>query len=124
MTRLRPIHFLLGVAFFCLSACSSEDLSNRLSHASAARKSSSLIAWQKQGDPRLEKLRYAAARTSLLLSGFDRVLIVTSPTSRGTLKFHVAMKNTKKAAGAFGSAVPITSDGYFLTAEHCVGTDP
>jgi S1-C subfamily serine protease len=127
MTAFNPIHFLLGVALLCLSACTTDSLSGgaigRLSRSSAIRKPSSLVSWREQRDPRLEMLKATAARTSLLLSGIDRVLIASSHTPRGTQKFMVSVKNTK-GAGTYGSAVPISPDGYFLTAEHCIGAGP
>ena len=124
-TANRYLHVLLGIALLALmSGCSAKHLSDqtlaRLNHSCSTKKSHSLIRWRERTDPNLRILSEVAARTPLLLAGQSHVFVlrrnphpVVFVTSGG--------KKRSARPSSFGSAVPISRDGYFLTAAHCLG---
>jgi S1-C subfamily serine protease len=127
MNTLRPNDFILSAALFlCLSACTARNLSDgtiaRLDRSSASRKAPSLAAWRAQNDPELQMLKRVAARTPILLAGQSQVVVF--PTKSYPVIFLTSgpKKDTARPS-TYGSAVPVSRDGYFLTAAHCLG-DP
>lgn len=82
-----------------------------------AAKKASLEDWP---DP--EALEGFAVLTSLLLVGtdVDSVRIRSKPRPGGGLLWAFSLEDAKTLPTGNGSAVPVTKDGYFLTARHCL----
>jgi serine protease Do len=109
-----------------LGSCGTVELSGstlrRIDHALESRKKPSLREWQEDQEPggRGKLLKLAELQTGLLLR-WDAVSISSQPTKRNSVEWTVSMKGK---AGSIASAVPLTRDGYFLTAAHCVEKGP
>lgn len=109
-----------------LASCGTVELSgdtlHRVDKALESRKKPSLRTWQEdQGEGgRAKLLKLAELQTGLLLR-WDTVSITSEPTNRHSVNWTVSMHGK---AGSIASAVPLTRDGYFLTAAHCVERGP
>lgn len=104
---MRRVRFGAALGVACLAACASPY--------SPAEKETSFAPYV---DVRLAGAPLAAylrPRTALLLRAI-RVAAVT--LEDGTLR--VQAEQTPGAPGSLGTAVPLTRDGYYLTAAHCV----
>lgn len=94
---------------------SQKDTAGRLLDA---RRERSLRDWQKRrigGEPAID---YARLRTAWLLSG-DLNVNIQKEQEPDTWTIRIAGRG-----GEFGSAAPVTRDGYFLTAAHCIDREP
>jgi S1-C subfamily serine protease len=98
------------LAILWLGGCGAVSMSPSMDRAVLRRKAPSLAAWHESPDNRESILKGAEFRTALLPMGWDKVTV--SANSEVTF-------SGWNGAG-FGSAVPVTGDGYFLTAAHCV----
>ena len=82
-------------------------------------KAASLEMWKTQSqDTTGEILTAVTLLTALILNGHDSVSAEMAPDGDGKLTITLHAKATESSS--IGSAVPITRDGYFLTAGHCV----
>jgi S1-C subfamily serine protease len=98
------------LAVLCLGGCGAVSMSPSMDRAVLKRKAPSLAAWHESPDNRQNILKGAEFRTALLPMGWDTVTVSSNS--------EVAFSGWNGAG--FGSAVPVTADGYFLTAAHCV----
>ncbi len=116
MTALSP--FALGTAAaLLLAGCTAVPMPGSLDRALLARRPSSLAGWQDETTPRGLTLKSTERRTALLLIGWKSPTVTTFTDAAGTQ--HTFVLGPSQGASV-GSAVPITRDGYFLTAAHCV----
>ncbi|MBL8753559.1 MAG: trypsin-like peptidase domain-containing protein [Planctomycetes bacterium] len=74
------------------------------------------FAGMQRGD--LPLLRFLADRTALVVDGATGFSFVTDPATQATVFRGTA--NGKVVTKELGAGVPITDDGYFLTAAHCL----
>ena len=115
----------LGMAGL-LGSCGTVELSgstlHRIDKALESRKKPSLKTWQADDSEfgRAKLLKLAELQTGLLLR-WDTVSITSQATKRNSVEWTVSMQGK---AGSIASAVPLTRDGYFLTAAHCVEKGP
>ncbi len=105
--------FVVGVALVLLSGCISQAVITQLERTNAARKADSLNGWETarlDGFPMIETL---GLRTAIVFRNFDSVSMTIDDSG---------FSGEGKPGGnaLTGSAVPISIDGYFLTAVHCV----
>jgi S1-C subfamily serine protease len=84
------------------------------------RRAPSLVELESAEPERGRAIRKAVSRTGLLLE-HAKVGSVSGSLTEHEMKFEVSWKN--EAKGALSAAVPITRDGYFLTAAHCVNME-
>ena len=84
------------------------------------RRGPSLAELESAEPERGRAIRKAVSRTGLLLEHAEVGNVAGSLTEH-EMKFEVSWKN--EARGALSAAVPITRDGYFLTAAHCVNME-
>ena len=84
------------------------------------RRAPSLEELERAEPERGRAIRKAVSRTGLLLQE-AKVTGVSGSLTEHEMKFELSWTNG--AGGALGAAVPITKDGYFLTAAHCVDTE-
>lgn len=119
----KAVLFLLGA--FLLGGCTipgNERVLQRVDKALESRKAPSLRLWPGAagtGDDGM--LSFTEARTGLILGGWDSVVVKNRPGPEGTVTVDVKWKGK---SGFIASAVPVTADGYFLTAAHCAERDP
>lgn len=117
----------MGAATVLLTACSATSVKERALHLLMERKATTLDPWEEKtiagGDPLLATIEMS---TALLVSPGE-AFSVTSRTDEETLHFRIRFSGSSGGAGDdtrdihIGSAVPVTKDGYFLTASHCLG---
>lgn len=88
---------------------------SRVEESSRMRKAASLKAWEAGGKGRETTVKTAEIRTGLLLR-WDTVEVDSHRTGGG-LQWSLKLKGH---SGSIASAVPVTDDGYYLTAAHCV----
>ncbi|WP_367874119.1 serine protease [Luteolibacter sp. Populi] len=107
-----------------LGGCGTVELTgstlHRIDKALESRKKPSLKAWEQDSDDRRLHLKLAELQTGLLLK-WDAIKISSTQTKRDAVTWTVSMKGKQ---GSISSAVPLTRDGYFLTASHCVEKSP
>ncbi len=84
------------------------------------RRGPSLAELERAEPERGRTIRKAVSRTGLLLEHAKEASVSGSLTEH-EMKMEVSWKN--EARGALSAAVPITRDGYFLTAAHCVNME-
>jgi S1-C subfamily serine protease len=84
------------------------------------RRGPSLAELERSEPERGRAIRKAVSRTGLLLEHAKEASVAGLLTEH-EMKFEVSWKN--EARGALSAAVPITRDGYFLTAAHCVNME-
>ena len=94
-------------------------------HALMARKDTSLADWTDlaiDGQPLVDTVR---GQTAMLVSADD---LAIDARTRADGVFEAEFKLKLQPGFELGSAVPVTADGYFLTASHCLsapdGTAP
>lgn len=83
------------------------------------RREASLSSWQEHRIGSTLAADYAAERTAVLLPRKTRVQIEPRTTAGS-----YAVKINRRRGLSLGSAAAISSDGYYLTAAHCVEGDP
>lgn len=96
--------------FVHLSACTSH-LPMQVTNWLAARKTESLEGWETVtvgGKPLMESL---GPRVALVIVNLDSVSVELDDSG-------LSIQGKGKGTGTVGSAVPVTGDGYFLTAAH------
>lgn len=101
----------LGIALVLLSGCTSH-IRAQVQDLMADRKDASLGGWQNvslEGESLVEAV---AESTALVLRNFESVSIGVDSE-----EFNIEAISHMDRAG-FGSAVPVSTDGYFLTAGH------
>ncbi len=81
----------------------------------------SLAGWHYPKTERGITLASTEIRTALLLTVWDSVAVKAAPESGDATIYTINLSGPH--GSSIGSAVPVTRDGYFLTAAHCV-TDP
>lgn len=81
------------------------------------RKAPSLHGWSTGSKEAGPLLKTVEVRTGLLLSHWDSISVGSHAGKNGSRIFDVSFTGK---SGSISSAVPITQDGYFLTAAHCV----
>ncbi len=84
------------------------------------RKAPSLRTWPGGSSDAAQTLKAVEVRTGLLLSHWDSIAVNTHTKKDGTLTFDVGFSGE---GGFISSAVPVSADGYFLTAAHCAEND-
>ena len=119
MTTWLSARFAACLALICtLSGCMSFPMPGWLDQALLARKPSSIAGWQDEKSGRGFTLRATELRTALLLTGWADITLKTVRGYRGATVCEIDLSGPD--GGKIGSAVPVTRDGYFLTAAHCV----
>ena len=68
------------------------------------------------GEPLLQS---TMLHTAIMLTGWDSIEVASQSDESGTVTARVDFISKSEGA-AYGSAVPVAKDGYFLTAGHCV----
>ncbi len=116
----RPIILMLAVAWFSLSCQFKETDRNRARAAALInpRREASLADWQDkelQGRPALD---FPPLVTAIVLPPKVRTTYKVTILPGGVYQYDMVLSTH----GTFfaGAAVPLTRDGYFLTAAHCV----
>lgn len=114
---------VLALAVSLLSGCTAvvgQMTMGRVDRALQERKAPSLHSWSSGSGEPTQTLRAVEVRTGLLLSHWDSISVNTHVKKDGGLTFDVGFSGT---GGFISSSVPITEDGYFLTAAHCADND-
>ena len=111
---LRAIFFAAatGIALAILSGCTAQVIT-RAGELLAARKAESLKGWETatlDGRPLMESL---GARVAMLITNFGSVSVEIQDSA-------LSVQGDRRGGGGIGSAVPISDDGYFLTATHVI----
>ena len=112
---LRAIWFAgcAGIALAILSGCISQAARMQLEQTIVVRKAESLKGWETvtlDGVPILETL---GLRTAIVFCNFESVSVWIDDSG-------FSGEGTSRVKASVGSAVPISTDGYFLTAAHVV----
>ncbi len=118
--RMPPTAFhrltLCTTAALLLPGCGSPGIPGWLNAALCRRKPASLAQWNRGSAARPVLLSSAKACTAMLFEGGPVQVELKSVDAR-VVKFQL-----KQTSGTgIGSAVPVSGDGYFLTAAHCAG---
>ena len=121
--KRRPLNpFLVKLlALGLLLQFSSCSASRRASESLARSKEASVGNWANlklDGAPFLPRLK---AKTAILIAPAEGLEVESVPTEEGFLAIRFGFKSGRATVG---SAVPVTSDGYFLTARHCIEGPP
>ncbi|MEM7384791.1 MAG: serine protease, partial [Verrucomicrobiota bacterium] len=106
----------------CASLYQKEE--KRVLAAIAASKPATLSQWERDTGDHDSELLTTVARfsTAILFSGYKSLTVETKKTPGGT-SLVLGFEGQKGSSHA--SAVPISRDGYFLTARHCLeGAEP
>ena len=101
-----------GVALAVLSGCTAQAKA-RSGELLAARKAESLKGWETAtlaGRSLLESLQ---GRVALLITNVGSVTVEIKDSK-------LSVQGDRNAQGGIGSAIPISNDGYFLTAAHVI----
>lgn len=101
-----------GVTLASLSGCTAQAITQK-ENLLAAIKAESIKDWEADTlDGRLvmESLR---TRVAMLITNFDSVFVEMEDSI-------LSVKGSRPTNGGIGSAVPISNDGYFLTAAHVI----
>ena len=101
-----------GLALVLLSGCTAQARM-QLEQTILARKTDSLQGWENvtlDGKPILKTL---GLRTAIVFRNFETVAVRIDDSG-------ISGEGTTGANASTGSAAPISTDGYFLTAAHCV----
>lgn len=112
-----------GVLATTASSCRmvvSERGLGRVDKALQLRKAPSLRSWPEISGESALSLKIVEVRTGLLLSHWDSISVNTRTSRDDTTTFDVKFSGQ---GGFISSAVPVSTDGYFLTAAHCVDND-
>jgi hypothetical protein len=117
----RPIALLrlvLAVCAVSLTACVTRGPERRALDVIRENKQASLGDWKDLRTEGLASVHIFRAKTAMLVNASE--LLIDSHTVDGTVvaKFKIGIRGD--GATGIGSAVPVTRDGYFLTAAHCV----
>ena len=112
--------FRLGLVcgLILLVGCQSAVMEKRLFQMIKANKAPSLDAWFRETKMDADLLKSVAANTGILLNGWESVEVASRSLSNDRVSATIQCK--AKGESVYGSAVPITEDGYFLTAKHCL----
>lgn len=124
--RLRFAVGGLTPALLLMAGCShlsDQDHKDRVSALSNAQRPASMVLWNDRTISGTGAVNFAVPRTALLLPPEGKLSVENKPGADGTRTAKV--KYSKKVVRAedfyAGAAVPVSDDGYFLTAAHCVG---
>ena len=101
-----------GVALAVFSGCTAQA-KVRAGDLLAARKAESLKGWETatlDASPLMGSLR---ARVAMLITNFGSVSVEIEESK-------LSVQGDRKTKGGIGSAIPISNDGYFLTAAHVI----
>lgn len=116
----------LGLGSVHLSACRSFELGKKsvasIERVLDLRRAPSLEPWKNGSAEKQTIVDQAPARIGLLFDGWDTMKISTKRKQPDKLTFKFHLNGQKR--GGMSTAVPISSDGYFLTASHSVDEDP
>lgn len=121
---VRPLAFLLLALSCVLPACRTTGLENdeqtaeKRERRNLARTARSLAPWKEVRIAGIAAENFARVSIARLLSGDTNIQIVQT----GRTTYHFSLEPSP-GGGGYGSAVPISSDGYFLTAAHCVSQE-
>ena len=111
---------LISIFIFSLTACKLSDkrmgrFYTILMHA----KKDSISRWDSE-----ISMPFVGLRTGMVLSDSEFITLTNSHvTPEGGFRLNYRIDKDHAAKATIGSAVPITEDGYFLTARHCVDDD-
>ncbi len=120
-----PVAFprlLLACWLVILAGCQTSVMERRLFETIKANKAPSLDAWYREMGMDAELLKSVAANTGIILNGWETVKVASRSLANGNVA--ATIQCTAKGDSVYGSAVPITEDGYFLTAKHCIAGPP
>ncbi|RYD34165.1 MAG: trypsin-like serine protease [Verrucomicrobiaceae bacterium] len=107
-------------AMFLLPSCTAvvgQMTMGQVDKALQLRKAPSLHGWSTGSREAGPLLKTVEVRTGLLLSHWDSISVDSHTAKNGSRIFDVSFTGK---SGSISSAVPVTKDGYFLTAAHCV----
>jgi len=120
---MRALVVILALSAGFLSGCTAvvgQMTMGRVDKALQRRKAPSLHSWSPGNSDIRQALQAVEVRTGLLLSHWDSISVNTHVKKDGALAFDVGFTGE---GGFISSAVPVTTDGYFLTAAHCADND-
>ncbi len=112
------LNIILIVIFsFHFFACKlPEDQKDRFYTVLMDAKKASLNDWKSE-----TSLEFVGLRTGMILGGGNHITLSNSHvTATGGFRLQYRIDKNHASEMTIGSAVPISSDGYFLTARHCV----
>ena len=113
--------FILLLLALCwaLPACQTTEAEREvaLERKHLARAPKNLAPWKGQSIAGIVAEDYVRVRTARVITGKTKIGI--TQTGRTSYRFSLE----PGVGSAFGSAAPISADGYFLTAAHCVSRD-
>lgn len=126
MPGLRSIALLLAIVPLAFPGCTQlrEPDYHGMDRALAAREKPSVEQWENSVKNGRTVLKSTAARSAILFAGRrpDDFRVRSQKTTRGSVRLSVKIGGTEALNG--GTAVPVSDDGYFLTAAHVVDTPP
>lgn len=115
--------FLLLALCCAQPACQTADaeredkVTQALERKHLARSPKNLAPWKGQSIAGIVAEDFVRVRTARVITGKAKIGL----TQTGRTSYHFSLEPS--AGSAYGSAVPISTDGYFLTAAHCVSRD-
>ena len=119
MRSLFKIIFLYFVVFSFAGCKLSEKRMGRFYSILMHSKKESISRWSSE-----TSLPFVGLRTGMVLSGSEFITLTNSyVTPEGSFRLNYRIDKDHASKATIGSAVPITEDGYFLTARHCVDDD-
>lgn len=123
-TTMRHFALPISTSLLILAACASRhadtNLRDELAVRNAPRREATLASFAKQrvGDRSL--LHHARAGTAWIVDGATSFEMVDG--SEPGAKVYRGIADGKVVTSEIGAAAAISTDGYFLTAAHCIGT--
>lgn len=110
-----PLPRLIFAATLALLAgCQAPSIPEFIDRPHYAQKPASLRILEGDGRRWLPILRTIGGNTALLTGDGSKVILTPGNTMTGGTEFGLRL------TGRIGSAVPVSRDGYFLTAAHCI----
>lgn len=124
MTPRRRLPRLLFPLLPLVSACTGNTVSTRaeLAARNGPLRAPSLQPFLALQVDALPRLRWLTQRTACVLEHADTLDFAKGPDG-STLRYGGFLDGTLTTT-TFGAAAPISDDGYFLTAAHCVAQEP
>jgi S1-C subfamily serine protease len=121
LARLGSLGILIPTLIGLVPACrttgkdADERVAQKVEHQNLARTAPSLGAWKEVRIAGVAADGFARIHVARLLSGDTDFQIIQT----GKTAYQVSLE-AAPGTGSYGSAVAVSSDGYFLTAAHCV----
>ena len=112
LLRVFGLAFATAIALVLLSGCANAFLW-RMTDRIAASKAESLKDWETETLGSKSLVESLGSRVALVMVNFDSVSVELDDSG-------LSIQGERPPQGSLGSAVPVSDDGYFLTAAHIV----